>query len=102
MFTFLVRWQASTVNLPLDDVLLVQFVCPLNNIIVYLHREELTHLSINIGFVTISQKKLAITNPLAYFDYYFRNYHKIEKMLHASLSLIDGNVCGEIGSLFLM
>jgi hypothetical protein len=39
LFTFLVRWHASAVSLPICDVIFEQLACALNDIIFCLHRE---------------------------------------------------------------
>jgi len=50
LFTFLVRWHASSGSLPPSDVILAQLACPMNDVFCLLI-EKLTYLSTNIGIV---------------------------------------------------
>jgi hypothetical protein len=45
LFTNLVRWHASAVSFPLSDVILAQLVCPLSDIMFWLHT-GITNLSL--------------------------------------------------------
>jgi hypothetical protein len=48
LFTFLVGWHASAVCLPPGFVILAQLACPMNDVNLCLHQEQLTYLSTKI------------------------------------------------------